>query len=83
MPESKSRKKATYTPPPAKATPLPPLPRWFLPLSLGLMILGLVWLVVTYLSPGAGYPVPGLGQWNLAIGFAIIIVGFGMLTRWR
>lgn len=83
MPESKSRKKATYTPPPQKTSGPKPLPRWYLPVSLGLMILGLVWLVVTYLSPGAAYPVPGIGQWNLAAGFAIIIVGFGMLTRWR
>ena len=82
MPESKSRKKAAYTPPPTKASPPKPLPRWFLPVSLGLMILGLVWLVVTYLS-SAAYPVPGISQWNLWIGFAIIIVGFGMLTRWR
>ncbi|MBO9568042.1 MAG: cell division protein CrgA [Cellulomonas iranensis] len=83
MPESKSRKKAAYTPPPTKASAPAPLPRWFLPVALGLMILGLVWLVVTYLSKGAAYPVPGIGQWNLGIGFAIIIVGFGMFSRWR
>ena len=83
MPESKSRKKATYTPPPAMASAPKPLPRWYLPLSLGLMILGLVSLVVTYLSTGASLPVPGIGQWNLAVGFTIIIVGFGMLRRWR
>lgn len=83
MPESKSRKQPAFTPPPGKPSAPKPLPRWYLPLALGLMILGLLWLVTTYLSPGAAYPVPGIGQWNLAIGFAIIVVGFGMLTRWR
>lgn len=82
MPESKSRKKATYTPPPTKASAPKPLPRWFLPTSLGLMIFGLVWLVTTYLTSTA-YPVAALEQWNLAVGFGFIIVGFGMLTRWR
>lgn len=83
MPESKSRKKPSFTPPPGTPSAPKPLPRWYLPLALGLMILGLVWLVVTYLSPGAAYPIPGIGQWNLAVGFGIIVVGFGMLTRWR
>ena len=49
---------------------------------LGLMILGLVWIVVTYLTQSQ-YPIPGINQWNLLIGFVFIIAGFGMTTRWR
>ncbi|WP_448630756.1 cell division protein CrgA [Cellulomonas soli] len=82
MPESKSRKKATYTPPAGKAAAPKPNPAWFVPVMLGLMLLGLAWIVVTYLSR-AQYPVPGIDQWNLGIGFVLIIAGFGMTTRWR
>jgi len=82
VPESKSRKKATYTPPPAKSSGPKVNAPWFLPVMLGLMILGLVWIVVTYLTRSE-YPIPGIEQWNLLIGFALIIAGFGMTTRWR
>lgn len=84
MPESKSRKKATYTPPPAKAAPKPN-PRWFVPVMLGLMLLGLVWIVVFYISRSSGgeLPIPGIGSWNLAIGAGLIVAGFAMTTRWR
>ncbi len=83
MPESKSRKKATYTPPPASAAPKPN-PRWWVPLMLGLMILGLVWIVVFYISNASGGQLPlPIGSWNLVIGGVLIIAGFGMTTRWR
>ena len=49
---------------------------------LGLMILGLVWVIVFYLS-GSVWPIPGIGGWNLVIGFGIAFVGFLMTTRWR
>lgn len=81
MPESKNRKKATYTPPPTASGPKVS-PRWLVPVMLGLMILGLVWIVVTYIMRSE-YPVPGIGQWNLAIGFALILAGFTLTTRWR
>ena len=82
MPESRSRKKAAYVAPPEKAAPRKPNPPWFVPVMVGLMIVGLAWIVVTYLSQGR-FPVPVIGQANLAIGFALILVGFGMTTRWR
>jgi hypothetical protein len=50
---------------------------------LGLMILGLVWLVVYYLW-GANIPfIADLGNWNFAIGFALMIAGLLMTMRWR
>ena len=82
MPESRVRKKAPFTPPAAKSTGRKPNPRWFVPVMVGLMVLGLVWVVVFYISQTA-YPIPKIGNWNLVIGFAILLSGFGMTTRWR
>ena len=48
-------------------------PRWFVPLFCALMIIGLVWAVVYYLT--TDYPIPHIGAWDLAIAFAIIMVG--------
>ena len=59
-----------------------PNPVWFKPIMLGLMVLGLVWVIVFYLS-GQALPIPGIGGWNLVIGFGIAFVGFLMTTRWR
>ncbi|KFI85366.1 cell division protein CrgA [Bifidobacterium ruminantium] len=56
-------------------------PRWFVPLFCALMIIGLVWAVVYYLT--SDYPIPHIGAWNLAIAFAIIMIGFIMTMWWR
>src|SRR4051794_29614727 len=62
VPESSSRKKATYIPPPAKSSGPKVNPPWFVPVMIGLMVLGLVWIVVTYLWRSQ-YPIPGIEQW--------------------
>jgi hypothetical protein len=59
-----------------------PNPVWFKPLMVGFMLVGLLWIIVFYLSLQA-YPIPGIGGWNLAIGFGIAFIGFLMTTRWR
>ena len=46
------------------------------------LLLGLVWVLVFYIS-GTLYPIPGIKEWNLIIGFGIAFVGFLMTTRWR
>ncbi|NEG70592.1 cell division protein CrgA [Bifidobacterium choloepi] len=56
-------------------------PGWFVPLFCALMIIGLVWAVVFYLT--YDYPIPGIHQWNLLIAFAFIMVGFIMTMWWR
>lgn len=82
MPESRIRRKAAFTPPTTKSGESKPNPRWFVPLMLGLMVIGLVWIVVFYVTETA-YPVPGIGNWNLVAGFAFVLSGFVMTTRWR
>jgi hypothetical protein len=57
-------------------------PAWFVPVMLGLMLAGLLWVVTFYITSG-GFPVPGIGYWNLIIGFSLMISGFLMTTRWR
>jgi hypothetical protein len=59
-----------------------PNPVWFKPVMLGFMLLGLVWILVFYIS-GMLFPIPGIGSWNLAIGLGIALIGFLMTTRWR
>jgi len=59
-----------------------PNPIWFKPVMFGFMLIGLVWIIVFYLSNGA-YPVPALDSWNILVGFGIMLVGFLMTTRWR
>jgi Cell division protein CrgA len=89
MPKSKVRKKAVYTPPAgerAGATPVKvagPTHPVYITVMLGLMLVGLAWLVVNYL---AGDSIPFmvlLGPWNFAVGFALIVIGLLMTMRWR
>lgn len=87
MPESRIRRKAAYTPPPRSSSGPKANPRWYVPVMLGLMVLGLVWIVVFYLTQGR-YPVPEVGgwapgNWNLVGGFVFVLAGFMMTTRWR
>lgn len=86
MPESRSRKKAKSSQPnqPRTTSKAPEgNPRWLVPVMVGLMVLGLVWVVTTYITAPSYYPIPALEQWNLAIGFTLIIAGFVLTTRWR
>ena len=85
MPESKSRKKPTAAPETvtAKSKSEPkPNPVWYKPVMFGLMLIGLIWIIVFYISEGV-YPVPALGAGNILVGFGVAIVGFLMTTRWR
>lgn len=87
MPESKIRKKAAYTAPPAKSTAPKVNAPWFVPVMCALFIIGLAWIVVFYVSQ-AQYPLGTIGKWtvgswNLVIGFGFIMAGFAMTTRWR
>jgi hypothetical protein len=88
MPKSRVRKKTVYTPPPNDRLKKPvkvagPTHPVYIAVMLGLMLVGLVWLVVNYL---AGEDIPFmavLGSWNFGIGFLLIVVGLLMTMRWR
>jgi hypothetical protein len=82
MPESRVRRKSAFTPPKAKSGPPKPNPGWFVPVMIGLLLLGLAWIVVYYLTQ-TEYPIPGISHANLGIGFGIALAGFLMTTRWR
>ncbi|MBT0771202.1 cell division protein CrgA [Kineosporia sp. J2-2] len=82
MPESKQRNKGGYEAPRAKTAAPKPNGRFFAPVMVGFLIIGLAYIVAYYLTQG-DYPIPGLTNWNLLIGIGIALVGFGMLTRWR
>ena len=59
-----------------------PNPVWFKPIMFGLMLLGLLWIIVFYVS-GSILPIAQLGQGNILVGFGILFIGFMMTTRWR
>ena len=59
-----------------------PNPVWFKPVMFGFMLLGLIWIIVFYVSQSQ-LPIPTLGSWNILIGFGIMFIGFLMTTRWR
>ncbi len=55
----------------------------FIGIMVGLMLLGLAWLVTYYLwGQDLGF-MRSIGNWNFAIGFALMIAGLLMTMRWR
>ncbi|MEJ3742473.1 cell division protein CrgA [Actinomycetes bacterium KLBMP 9797] len=87
MPKSQVRKKKVYTPPadvrPAGAQAAKkPSPVWLPITAVGLIVAGIGWLVVYYLSETA-YPVGSWGYWNLAVGFGSMVASLILLSRWK
>lgn len=83
MPKSRRRRKTVYTEPAARQTSTKRYsPAWLVPTMLAFFLIGIVWLLVYYLSQ-AQYPVPSFGAWNQLVGFGFILVGFGLATQWR
>ena len=83
MPKSKVRKKAVYTAPADRRTPVKAkMAGPSHPIYISVM-LGLAWLVVTYIALDKIPFLNGLGSWNFAIGFALMIGGLLMTMRWR
>ncbi len=83
MPESRSRKKAEYTPPTgSKKTVRMGSRRWVAPTMVACWIFGLAWIVVFYIAPDLKY-MTELGNWNLVIGMVFIAAGFVLSTRWE
>jgi len=59
-----------------------PNPTWWAPVFVTLLLVGLVWIVVFYISEGR-WPVQAFGYWNLVTGFALLIAGFAMTMKWK
>ena len=87
MPKSQVRKKKVYTPPsdisPAvKAAANNPSPAWVPISAVALIVIGIAWLVIYYLSEQQ-LPVASWQYWNLAVGFGCMVASLGLLSRWR
>jgi hydrogenase-4 membrane subunit HyfE len=94
VPKSKVRKKPATA---QRATPssssvsaargLTPSPPWYPIVMASVLLLGLAYMVVYYLtSSGTDPHVPimaGLHAWNFAIGFGVMLLGLVMAVRWR
>lgn len=93
MPKSKVRKKpaqaasraaaaaaAAHAPRAKVAGPSSPA---YIGVMLGLMILGLLWLVVYYMAGSDIGLMVSLGSWNFAVGFSLMIAGLLMTMGWR
>lgn len=90
MPKSKVRKKPESTLHAQAVRPqrtLAPSPTWYPIVMAALLLLGLAYLVVYYLTNSGtspNIPVMGsLGAWNFAVGFGIMLLGLIMAVRWR
>lgn len=57
-------------------------PTWYKALMLGLMILGLLWIIVWYITQSA-FPIPQIGYGNIGIGIGLMMAGLIMTTRWK
>lgn len=64
-------------------------PAWYAPLMVTIMVIGLLWVVTTYLFRGQ-FPIPWFATqtgWivngNLYIGFLIMMLGMLGIMRWR
>ena len=81
------RKKKVYTPPTdirpaATAATRKPSPVWLPVTAVALIVFGIAWLVVYYLSETA-VPGGGLGVLEPRGGLRRMVASLGMLSRWR
>jgi hypothetical protein len=91
VPKSKVRKKPDTAARPqslatgARTKTLAPSPSWYPITMVVVMVLGLAYLVVYYLTnSGQGVPVmEDLHAWNFAVGFGVMMLGLIMAVRWR
>ena len=81
MPKSRTRAKSVYTPP-ARSTKSKVSPPWLVPTMLALLILGLAWIAVFYVS-GGSLPISAIGSWNLVVGFGCLVGGVVLSTKWH
>lgn len=78
---SRKRKRKRYTPPATKQVKKA-TPPWMVAFMVTLLVVGLLWIVLTYVFQGA-YPIPGIGNANLLIGTIFLLAGLGLMTTWH
>jgi Cell division protein CrgA len=83
VPKSRVRKRTVYTPPPQKSARRKVSPPWVGPAIVALLVVGLGWIVVYYVTANGIPGMSALGNWNLVIGFGLVIGGLALATRWR
>ncbi|WP_290454265.1 cell division protein CrgA [Corynebacterium stationis] len=91
MPKSKYNPSSTTAPSTARSaanrTPVKVnaegTPKWYIVVMLGLMLIGLAWIVVNYLAGEQIAFMDALGPWNYGIGFGLAIIGLLMTMGWR
>jgi Cell division protein CrgA len=83
VPKSRVRKKPVYTPPPTKSPRRKVSPAWVAPTMVACFVIGLVWIVLYYVTESNMPVLSTLGAWNLVCGFGLIIVGVILSTNWR
>ncbi|WP_062077263.1 cell division protein CrgA [Demequina globuliformis] len=81
MAVSKKRDKDVYKAPRNIGKPESENPKWLVPTALTLLIVGLTWIVIYYIT-AANWPLP-IGNYNLLIGFVFLGGGMVVLTRWK
>lgn len=60
--------------------------QWVAPAFITVGLLGVLWLVVYYITAATGIDVPGmsaLGGWNVVIGMGLMAAAFGLATFWK
>ena len=93
MPKSRVRKKKIYTPPTelrpqSAAASRRPSPIWLPITAVSLIVFGIGYLVIFYLSNGFKditwlHSLMNLGYWNLGIGFGAMVSALMLLSKWR
>ena len=91
MPKSKVRKKpdapVRSSAPAAQSRALAPSPSWYPIVMVVVLLLGLAYMIVYYLtSSGTDPHIPvmaDLNNWNFAVGFGVMLLGLVMAVRWR
>jgi hypothetical protein len=89
VPKSKVRKKPenAYRPAATPSRELAPSPSWYPILMAAILLIGLGYMVLYYLTNSGTDPripvMADLGAWNFAVGFGIMLLGLIMAVRWR
>ena len=84
MPRAKNSQSSAVSVDESKLTDRSENPVWFKPVMFGFMLLGLVWIVLYYItSSTVQLPIPAFGQANIFVGFGLVLVGFLMTPWWK